>query len=45
MADYKSDNWEEYNLFGTNDDLENSSRLALGFEFVQIKNLLIDTIR
>lgn len=34
MADYKSDNWEEYNLFGTNDDLENSSRLALGFEFV-----------
>ncbi|MAR99226.1 MAG: hypothetical protein CMD21_00685 [Flavobacteriales bacterium] len=37
MADYKSDNWEEYNLFGTNDDLENSSRLALGFEFVPDK--------
>ena len=33
MADYKNDNWEEYNLFGVNDDLENSSRLALGFEF------------
>jgi len=37
MANYKSDNWEEYNLFGTNDDLENSSRLALGFEFVPDK--------
>ena len=37
MADYKSDNWEEYNLFGVNDDLENSSRLALGFEFVPDK--------
>jgi hypothetical protein len=37
MADYKSDNWEEYNLFGINDDLENSSRLALGFEFVPDK--------
>ena len=37
MADYKSDNWEEYNLFGDNDDLENSSRLALGFEFVPDK--------
>ena len=37
MADYKSDNWEEYTLFGTNDDLENSSRLALGFEFVPDK--------
>ena len=37
MADYKSDNWEEYTLFGTNDDLENSSQLALGFEFVPDK--------
>ena len=37
MADFKSDDWEEYNLFGTNDDLENSSRSALGFEFVPDK--------
>lgn len=37
MADYKTDNWKEYNLFGVNDDLENSSRLALGFEFVPDK--------
>ena len=37
MADYKSENWEEYSLFGVNDDLENSSRLALGFEFVPDK--------
>ncbi len=37
MADYKSENWEEYNLFGINDDLGNSSRLALGFEFVPDK--------
>ena len=37
MADYKSDNWEEYNLFGVNDDLENSSRFALGLEFVPDK--------
>lgn len=37
MADYKSDNWEEYSLFGVNDDLDNSSRFALGFEFVPDK--------
>ena len=37
MADYKNENWEEYSLFGVNDDLENSSRLALGFEFVPDK--------
>ena len=37
LLDYKSDNWEEYNLFDVNDDLENSSRLALGFEFVPDK--------
>ena len=37
MADYKNDNWEEYELFGVNDDLKNSSRLALGLEFVPDK--------
>lgn len=37
LADYRSDTWEDYRLFGESDDLENSSRLSFGLEFVPDK--------
>ena len=37
MVDYRNNNWKEYKLFGVNDDLENSNRWALGFEYVPDK--------
>ena len=37
MIDYRNNNWKEYKLFGINDDLENSTRLSLGFEYVPDK--------
>jgi len=37
MVDYRSNNWNEYKLFGVNDDLENSNRWSLGFEYVPDK--------
>ena len=45
MADYKNDNWEEYNLFGSSDDLKIVVDLDLVLNLCQIKNLLINTIR
>ena len=37
MVDYRNNNWNEYKLFGVNDDLENSNRWSLGFEYVPDK--------
>lgn len=37
LADYNTQNWSEYLLFGDNDDLENSSKISLGGEFVPDK--------
>jgi hypothetical protein len=37
MADYRTDYWSDYRLFGESDDLKNSSRTSLGIEFVPDK--------
>ena len=37
LADYRTENWKDYTLFGERDNLENSSRLSLGLEFVPDK--------
>lgn len=33
-AEYTTKNWSEFELFGTNDNLQNSSKLSLGAEFI-----------
>lgn len=37
LADYSSQNWSEYRLFGETDSLENSSQFSFGGEFVPDK--------
>jgi hypothetical protein len=37
MADYRTDNWEDYRLFNQTDGLKNSSSLSFGVEFVPDK--------
>ena len=37
MADYRTNNWSDYRLFGETDDLQNSSRTSFGIEFVPDK--------
>ncbi len=37
LVDYKNINWEEYRLLEESDDLKNSSRFGLGFEFIPDK--------
>lgn len=33
-ADFKTRNWSEFELFGVNDNLQNSSKLSVGAEFI-----------
>lgn len=33
-AEYKTKNWSEFELFGVNDNLQNSSKLSVGAEFI-----------
>ena len=37
LVDYKNVNWEEYRLLEERDDLKNSSRFGIGFEFIPDK--------
>ena len=40
QADFKTENWSDYKLFGDSDDLENSSRLSVGCEFTPDKKAI-----
>ena len=40
LADYKTENWADYKLFGESDNLENSTRMSIGFEFTPDKKAI-----
>lgn len=40
LADYKTENWSDYELFEESDNLKNSSRISLGCEFVPDKKAI-----
>ncbi len=40
LADYKTENWADYKLFGESDNLENSTRMSIGCEFTPDKKAI-----